>query len=107
RSSGPRLAGLPTSVQIIKCDLLDGDLLAKVVSQIKPSVVFHLAAGVAPSLSPMTILQANIAGTANLLAALVDAPLKKFVYVGSGFEYGEGANLSETAPLRPRNLYGA
>jgi nucleoside-diphosphate-sugar epimerase len=107
RTKGPRLADLPRSVRVLECDLLATDQLTELMAQLRPVVVFHLAAGVAPSTAPMTIVQANVIGTANLLMSLLDGRLTQFVYVGSGFEYGAGAALGEMSPLRPMNLYGA
>jgi UDP-glucose 4-epimerase len=107
RSIGPRLAGIQKSIRILECDLLRADKLAAQIDVLRPAVVFHLAAGVAAGIPDATIIESNVVGTANLLRALEKQPIKNFVLVGSGFEYGAGRGLQETSPLRPVNVYGA
>jgi nucleoside-diphosphate-sugar epimerase len=72
-------------------------------------VVFHVgAAGVRPAGNQDDlVLEANVLGTQRLLAAALDAGVERVVYCGSCFEYGEGTQLVEDAPPRPRTAYAA
>jgi nucleoside-diphosphate-sugar epimerase len=107
RSVGRRLTDIAPSLRIVECDLTDADQLAAKIAAIKPAVVFHLAARVATSGAPSEIIQANVVGTLNLLNAVNGGFLKRFVYCGTGSEYGAGSGLSESSPLRPTNMYAA
>jgi nucleoside-diphosphate-sugar epimerase len=101
------MAGLEKKVRLIESDLGAAEDLAEKIGVLRPIAAFHLAAAVTPGLSNQSIIDTNVTGTANLLAALQDQPLTRFVLVGSGFEYGSGGDLHEDAPLRPNNVYGA
>ena len=61
--------------------------------EVPPNIdwVFHLAAlaDIVPSIqNPDSYFQANVVGTFNLLQALNDRPIKKFVYAASSSCYG-------------------
>ena len=106
RSVGRRLTDVASSIRIVECDLAEADRLAAEMAAVRPAVVFHLAARVAAGAPPSDIAEANIVATVNLLNAVNGDFLKRFVYCGTGSEYGAGARLSESAPLRPTNMYG-
>ncbi|MBI5970351.1 MAG: GDP-mannose 4,6-dehydratase [Deltaproteobacteria bacterium] len=103
------LAGL----KLVKCDLLDNALLTSVIKDVRPDVIFHLAAQSSPSISysnPAETLRVNIFSTLNLFEALANNSTDTVVInAGSGDEYGEAAEhempLSETSELRPANPY--
>ena len=107
RSGGRRLTDIAPSLRIVECDLTDADRMAARIAAIRPAVVFHLAARVAAGAPPSEIVQTNVVGTINLLNAVKGDFLRQFVYCGTGSEYGAGSGLSESAPLRPTNMYGA
>jgi len=80
--------------------------------EVPPDVdwVFHLAAlaDIVPSIqNPGAYFQANVVGTFNLLQALNDRPIKKFVYAASSSCYGipDTFPTPETAPNRPQYPY--
>lgn len=76
------------------------------------SVVAHLAAQADTPLafeSPRYTVMQNVEGTVALLEAVrCSGAVKKFIYSGSGNEYGRPLNLpmDETHPLTPHNPYG-
>ena len=75
-------------------------------------VAFHLAAaGVSRGIqSPESIISGNVSFTTNLLLVTKEWNLKRFVYTGSAFEYGDTGRqqpIDESTPLRPRSLYAA
>lgn len=106
RRAGRRLTDIAPSLRIVECDLAEADRLAARMAAIRPAVVFHLAAGVAASAPPSDIARANLVATVNLLTAVNGDVLKRFIYCGTGSEYGAGSGLSERSPLRPTNMYG-
>ncbi|TGP56910.1 NAD-dependent epimerase/dehydratase family protein [bacterium M00.F.Ca.ET.230.01.1.1] len=97
-------------------DLRDQDAVDGAVREIQPTALIHLAAVAAPSDArdaPRRAWDVNVTGTMNLAESVMrHAPEARFVYVGSSEAYGasfQGAAgpLTENAPLRPVNVYGA
>lgn len=94
-------------------NLLDYQNVKKVISQVNPDYVFHLAAFSSPVLSfqnPRESLEINIFGQLNLLEALVAVGSKaKILIVGSADEYGriapEYLPAKEQTPLNPISPY--
>lgn len=97
-------------------DLRDREAIDDAVREIRPTALIHLAAVAAPSdarNAPRHAWDVNVTGTMNLAESVMrHAPEARFVYVGSSEAYGssfQGASgpLTEDAPLRPINVYGA
>lgn len=76
-------------------------------------VVVHLAsAGVSPKQVPwQQLVEANVMGSAALIATAQAAGIRRLVVAGTCHEYGVSARRYEAipveAPLEPNNLYGA
>jgi UDP-glucose 4-epimerase len=94
-------------LQVEKIDIVSDQPL-----EVPPDIdwVFHLAAlaDIVPSIqNPDSYFQANVVGTFNLLQALNDRPIKKFVYAASSSCYGipDTFPTPETAPNRPQYPY--
>lgn len=100
-------------LKLVKCDLLDSKATAAVIKDVKPDVVFHLAAQSSPPIScsnPAETLKVNIFSTLNLFEAVANhSPETVVINAGSGDEYGEAVErelpLYETSELRPVNPY--
>jgi nucleoside-diphosphate-sugar epimerase len=89
-------------------DLADEEGLRRLVSEVRPELVYHLAAhGAYPSQSdPDRIIQTNILGTWNLLKALGQTDYEAFVSAGSSSEYGfKQFAMRETDLLEPNSYY--
>ena len=94
-------------------DLLDREGVIEVVTDVRPALVFHLAALSSPAASwedPAATITNNVGGQANLLDALVRAsPKARVLVVGSTDEYGRVAGrnrrLNEDTELRPLSPY--
>jgi len=95
-------------------DLLDYDRVKFVLSDVRPSVIYHLAAQSRPDVSfknPALTVQTNVGGTTNLLCACAEAldykPL--FINVSSSAVYGDidwSTPPDEESPCRPLSPYG-
>ena len=74
-------------------DILDRDNILSVLSEYKPSVIYHLAAQSRPDVSfkdPVYTLNTNIIGTTNLLDCCVELGLKSLVInASSSAVYGD------------------
>ena len=95
-------------------DLLDAEGFERLLTDIRPEVVYHLAgqADVGRSWSaPVETLRANIEGTHNVLAAARSAEVARVVTVTSADIYGlverHDLPLTESSPIRPVSPYAA
>jgi len=100
-------------IKIYDCDLRDLGSLLRVFGEVKPDVIFHLAAQsfvTTSYMAPVDTLECNISGTANLLEALRILKLDPVVHICSSSEvYGQVTQadipIRETCPLRPVSPY--
>jgi len=95
-------------------DLLDAEGLEKLLVDLSPEVVYHLAgdADVGGSWDhPLETFRANAEGTLNVLAAARAAGVGRVLSIGSADVYGivpaEDLPITEETPLRPVSPYAA
>ncbi len=93
-------------------DLADGNAADRVVAEIRPDAIIHLAALVSVPQSiehPALNRLLNVEMTRMIAAAASACKVPKIVFASSSAVYGEpaGIPLAETADLRPINPYGA
>lgn len=94
-------------------DILDFQLIKRIIQQEKPTHIFHLAAqsNIPHSFShPQETVNVNVNGTLNVLESIRQTGIRTtFLSVGSSAEYGPSKQndhpLSEDASLRPRSPY--
>lgn len=105
-----RLKDILGSLNVINCDLTRQDALKMVIKEVCPDVCFHLAWKATPgkylgSTDSLSMLFAS----AHLASQLADNGCKRFIGVGTCFEYDvqRPGYLSEDSPTSPRGLYGA
>jgi UDP-glucose 4-epimerase len=96
---------------LVEGDICDAELVARLLRQERPEVVFHLAAQIdvrASVRSPCKDAEVNVVGTINLLEAARDCGVRRFVFASTGGAiYGESdPPLAERAPIRPLSPYG-
>ena len=96
----------------IEGDLLDPAALAAAFERVRPDAVMHFAAlsNVGESMAdPGLYWRNNVAGTLNLLLAMRDAGCGAIVFSSTAATYGEPEEspITEAAPQRPINPYGA
>jgi nucleoside-diphosphate-sugar epimerase len=95
---------------VIACDLRDPGAARRLVDEVRPDRVYHLA-GTTRARAWDEVWSAHVSGTVNLLEALSSrgAPAK-VVVAGSSAEYGAAGGRrrpSETAPAEPVSIYGS
>jgi GDP-mannose 4,6-dehydratase len=103
----------PEKINIIYGDLNDLGSLIRILKEIDPTYIFHLAAQsyVLTSFNaPVDTLQTNIIGTANLLEAIRITEIDPIIHVCSSSEcYGqvrkEDVPITEDCPFRPASPY--
>lgn len=103
-----RLTGLEGSVTAHSADLLDASAVRAVLAAARPDTVYHLAThGHRPEQHQrVTVMAANLIGTANLLDAAFAEGCRNLVYTGSGLEYGpQDTAVAESAAVNPRTDY--
>ncbi|MCS7221681.1 MAG: GDP-mannose 4,6-dehydratase [Anaerolineae bacterium] len=105
----PLAKALPEEVIFLPCDIRDFDAIYRIMIEVKPHLIFHLA-GLARSDDLEKLLSINVMGTSVLLRAAAHLPSPpKVVIPGSASEYGlQDGNqpINEQAPLRPLSAYG-
>src|SRR3990167_8298186 len=113
RSKTDNIENIQDKIHIHEADLLDAHSLYKVVDEIRPDYIFHLAAQsyVQTSWSsPTNTLEINIIGTANLFEAVKKSGLNIAIQIAcSSEEYGkvlpDELPIREDNPLRPLSPY--
>lgn len=101
----------PDGVTLHRVELTDGPAVARLVAEVRPDVVHHLAAqsSVAESLAaPLETLWSNVAAQFQVLEALRQyAPTARVVVIGSADEYGRPLRnpVDEDHPLQPATPY--
>jgi GDP-4-dehydro-6-deoxy-D-mannose reductase len=101
----------PDGVQAVACDLVDGQAVRRLLADVQPTRVFHLAGTFTNEFN--TDFSGNVVTTQNLLDAaleLADPHSCRILIPGSAAEYGyvatAGDMVSERHPLRPVSAYG-
>jgi CDP-glucose 4,6-dehydratase len=104
-------AGALDSVNVVRGDVRDRDLIERVLGEYEIDTVFHLAAqtivGVA-NRNPVSTFESNIQGTWNVLEACRRSPAVKSIVVASSDKaYGDQETLpyAEDTPLAGRHPY--
>jgi len=112
-SSLKNIKSILEKIELHDCDITDPISVRKLVSNIKPDIIFHCAAEsfVSPSWDhPSRYMSVNYNGTLNFLDALYNLKLDTIFHIpGSGEEYGEiNENELPITPetvMRPVNPY--
>jgi GDP-4-dehydro-6-deoxy-D-mannose reductase len=114
RSRMDNVEHLRGRIHLVECDLRDAAAARRVLREVRPDRIFHLAAqSFVPTswLMPGETITGNVMGQLNLLEALRDLELPARVQIaGSSEEYGlvrpEEVPIREDHPLRPLSPYG-
>ncbi|MCG0239353.1 MAG: NAD-dependent epimerase/dehydratase family protein [Firmicutes bacterium] len=106
-----RRENLPPDVPLYVADIRDGAEVDRVVAEVRPRYVFHLAAQISVSRSvrePDYDADVNILGFLRVLEACVRHGVERVVFASSGGTlYGEVTHpATEDSPLRPISPYG-
>ena len=103
-----RLEGIEPRVTLHVAELAHSDAVAEVLSRVRPTWVFHLAVHGAYSFQNDVgkMLETNVVGTQNVLAAAVANGATAFVNTGSSSEYGPSLHApDEYEVLAPDSYY--
>ena len=99
---------LSTKIKFVQGDILDTRLLKKTLIGI--DVVYHLAAKVTTPFADQNahfFEQVNHWGTAELVYAIEESTVRKFIYTSSASVYGASANeVDEKTIPNPKTFYG-
>lgn len=97
--------------RLVRCDLRDPVTTAAAVREAEPDAVLHFAAATLVPESmvrPAEYFGVNVLGSHNLLAALNEVGVRRFVFSSTAAVYGLPTELpiKESSPTRPMNPYG-
>lgn len=104
-----RLPGTHEGLTLVPFDFTDLEAVSLKIQALEGiDVCIHTAAaGVKPNENEWELLsKVNIDGTKAMLDVAVAKSFKRFIYIGSSFEYGDGNLWDENAQVAPRSLYG-
>jgi len=101
-------------IKLIEADLLDSHSLVRLMKEVEPDYVFHLAAQSYVPTSwkvPAKTMMVNSVGQINLFEAIRDADIDPKIQIAcSSEEYGlvhlDEVPIKESNPLRPLSPYG-
>lgn len=104
-----RLQNISSEIKILQVDIKDFDIVALAKEIGAVDTFYHLAAaGVSPHDKDASAMMAtNVMGTLNALKLAREIKVRRFIYCGSCFEYGEGNNVNENTWPLPLSEYGA
>lgn len=102
---------VPDGVQTRPVDLRDTNAIRDIVRETMPDAVMHFAAATIVPESvgdPATYFAINTVGTHNLLAAMQEVGIRRFVFSSTAAVYGvpEQIPVTEDSPTNPINPYG-
>jgi len=104
-----RIKDIAHRIKINWVDLEDFNNLSKIINQIKPEIIFHLASyGVYPSFQKdiNQMINTNITGTINLINSLKNHQILSFINTSTCFVYKEKKiRLKENDSIDPLNYY--
>lgn len=116
RSTWPsEWAHLQTVAHLHACDLTQADAIVKVIAEVQPDQIYHLAGYAQPGKSfqePYAAWDANLKATLHLYDAVLAAKrMPRVLHVSSGLIYGDPETpselLDERSQLRPATPYAA
>ncbi|MEM5811998.1 MAG: GDP-mannose 4,6-dehydratase [Candidatus Aenigmatarchaeota archaeon] len=105
---------IKSQIKVLKVDVRDGKAIEKLLKEVKPDEVYHLAAQSYPALSwedPRYTLETNIIGTDNLFQSILKLKISpKILLACSSAEYGfisqDELPVIEERILNPLHPYG-
>ncbi|PIT97460.1 UDP-glucose 4-epimerase [Candidatus Berkelbacteria bacterium CG10_big_fil_rev_8_21_14_0_10_41_12] len=98
--------------KFFEADITDKDALDKIFNEIKPEIIFHLAAQASVIVSaqdPVLDIKTNVIGTVNLLSLAKQFGAGKFIFSSTGGAiYGDDASrpTPENSEAKPISPYG-
>lgn len=100
-----------SGARFMQVDLLDRTAVSKALRAAEPEAVLHFAAATLVPESvrePALYFQTNVAGSMNVLAAMREAGVSKFVLSSTAAVYGapDRSPIDEATPKQPINPYG-
>ncbi len=113
RSKLDNIEHIKDKINLLECDIRDASSVRKVIDQVRPDYIFHLAAQSYVYTSwhaPAETLSTNILGELNIFEAVRELKLSSRIQIaGSSEEYGlvkpDEIPIEEDTPLRPLSPY--
>lgn len=104
-----RIKDITSRLHLVRADLAAHDNVKAELAKIRPDMCLHLAWYVVPGRYQAAYENMNLlTDSLHLASQLASLDCKRFVGVGTCFEYDIGSDyLSEISPVKPRTLYAA
>ena len=104
-----RIEEVADKVRLVDLDVTDHGAADQLVKSMTPDAVIHLAWYAVPGKYPSSPENVPFIGaTLNLMQAAAEVKVKRFLGIGTCFEYDFDANImNEASPTKPSSLYAA
>ncbi len=104
------LINIKDKIVLHRFDMKDVDAIDRVIADVKPDQIFHLAAAFSnPDMTEWEVIHNNVLGQINLLEAVKKNQVgSRILVVGSSVVYGDGnvgGITDEATELKPKSLY--
>jgi GDP-4-dehydro-6-deoxy-D-mannose reductase len=114
RSRMENISHIKERLKLYECDLKDATAVYNLIKEIRPDMIFHLAAQSYVPMSwtaPSETIITNVISQINILEAVRNLKMDTLIHIaGSSEEYGlvlkNEVPIKETNPLRPLSPYG-
>ncbi len=109
----PSRRGIPEGARFLQVDIRDGEAVRRAIAEVRPTVVYHLAAQASVVVSmrdPVGDVEANVIGSLQLARAAMEHGARRFVFFSTGgalFGAPEVIPIAEDYPAQPESVYGA
>lgn len=109
----PSRRGVPPGARLLQVDIRDAHAVRAAIDDVRPAVVYHLAAQASVVVSmrdPVADVEANVLGSIHLAQAAIEAGTRRFVFFSTGgalFGAPDVLPVTEDTPARPASVYGA
>ena len=109
----PSRRGIPDGARFLEVDLRDGDAVRRAIEDVRPEVVYHLAAQASVVVSmrdPVGDVHSNVIASIQLAQAAMANGSSRFVFFSTGgalFGAPEVIPIAEDYPAQPESVYGA
>ena len=109
----PARRGVPADARLLQVDIRDAEAVRAAIQDVRPAVVYHLAAQASVVVSmrdPVADVEANVLGSIHLAQAAIEAGARRFVFFSTGgalFGAPDVLPVTEDTPALPASVYGA
>jgi nucleoside-diphosphate-sugar epimerase len=103
-----RISDIVANCHVHKLDMADAEGIAKLIQQVEPAIIFHLATAKGADSTYSDFVKTSVLGALNLISALRSCNFEgRLIVTGSSTEYAPcDQAIPESHPIKPTTLHG-